>query len=159
MIISCDPGSSGAICLFDSETVSPVLTKPTRNPGNLEQVLGMADPTKDHFIIEKVHATGAMRGPQAFAFGQATGIVKGFAWARGWHPGNPRYNEVTPHEWQKRWRQRLKRATVGLSERKAYAIRKEELHLIARELHPNFEAAKAHADAILIAHYQFTLTG
>ena len=150
MILSCDPGLSGALCFSENGIVKAILDMPTMpkltgkgnsvNAAALNEIISLHD--IDVAYVERVHAMPKQGVSSTFEFGYGYGILHGVLAAQG-----IKLVLVTPATWKKH---------CGLIKKPKDAARS-----LAITLHPevanqlNLKKHGGRADAICISDYAY----
>lgn len=175
MIIGCDPGVSGAICILEDGKVPVIYDTPKykTEKGKTDYVVDkMAALLKPYFekdvtfIIEDVHAMVGNGGVSMFNFGRGKGLWEGIAHAYGF-----KLVYVSPQTWKKSFeglivpriskedRLVLAKKEQDKLKRLAKAGAKTKARELAGQLYPTLKDkfvqvnSDGRAEAVLIAHY------
>jgi len=138
-VIAIDPGKSGGICVFNSNTGVKSVNMPI-TPTDLHQFLKRYS-VDSYCYLEKVHGMPGMSGGGMFTFGQGYGWLEMALIAL-----KIPTESVTPQKWQKTHE-------MGTKGKLTTTQWKNKLKAKAQQLFPDQKVFLWNADALLILHY------
>jgi hypothetical protein len=146
--IGIDPGGSGGIAILNTFGMVHAVTPMPDTPTDILNLLSQYGDTENERIIcviERVHGMPGMGGASMFTFGENYGYCQ-MALLANKIP----FEDHTPQKWMKYYQ--LKRA-----KEQSKTEWKNVLKAQAQQLFPNVKVTLSTADALLIAHYCFSI--
>lgn len=148
LIIGIDPGSTGAVCIWDHFT--PIVSPLPRDIFALDDMFREWSTKSVRVVIEEIRSFGPQIGSKAsFTFGHHYGVLEALMIAY-----RIPYTKVPPKEWQKSFSMTKKKGESQPQWKKRLAQRAKELFPTIRDT-----LKTDHADSVLIAEHGSRLFG
>jgi hypothetical protein len=147
--IGVDPGSKGALCCLDSDTLEVTFHDTPHDHKTCALVQGWVNMHKPKIIgLERVHAIHGTSAGSNFKFGENLGMIKGVLYTT-----RIGIDYVPPKAWQKACGIAFKAKSTSAVKKKVVAAKAQELYPTAVLHGPRGGLLDGRADALMIAHH------